>query len=95
MLESIIWSSNHEFRKRSILTKREPITANIGSGNSYSVIQVAQAVSRYAKLDYKEIRLPRRPGDIPVVVADITKAKETFKWEPANSDLENIVKSYY
>lgn len=78
-----------------LLTKNEHITANIGSGNSYSVIQVAQAVSRYARLDYKEIRLPRRAGDIPLVVADISKAKEIFKWEPANSALENIVKSYY
>ena len=78
-----------------VLIKREPITANIGTGTGYSVREVAQAVSKYANQPYTENCLPRRSGDVPLVVADISKATQSFNWKPEHSTLENIVQSYY
>ena len=78
-----------------VLTKKESITANIGSGQSYSVREVAKNFAQFAEREYTESLLPRRPGDVPIVVADISNAKQKFCWEPQNSDLGNIVKSYY
>jgi UDP-glucose 4-epimerase len=34
----------------------------------------------------------RRPGDIPINYADITKAKEVLGWEPKMSDCRSIVR---
>ncbi len=78
-----------------ILAEKKPIITNIGTGKGYTVKQIAESVSKYAKKEYKENCLPRRKGDVPIVVADIGCAKQNFDWQPENSSLESIVGSYY
>lgn len=78
-----------------IFDKKELIIANIGSGQGYSVNEVVKNFAQFAKREYATDCMPRRPGDVPIVVADISIAKQKLNWKPKNSELENIVKSYY
>lgn len=77
-----------------LFTTREPIIANIGTGAGYTVSEVVQAVAAYAGKEYSVANPGRRPGDVPIVVADITVV-QGFGWHPESSSLDKIVSSYY
>jgi UDP-glucose 4-epimerase len=80
---------------KHVLAENECIILNIGTGTGYTVREVVKAVSQYSGQEYKENCVPRRKGDAARIVADNKLAKETLRWEPQHSSLENIVKSYY
>lgn len=68
-------------------------SVNIGAGSGKSVLQV---FSEYQLQSGQGIPFsvgPRRPGDIPMNYADISKAKAVLGWEPKLSDCETIVKN--
>jgi len=71
------------------------ITANIGTGTGFTVKEVLTAVARYTNMDYTINNPGRRPGDVPIVVADTIEAREQLEWEPMKSSLAEIVGSYY
>src|SRR6266545_743941 len=58
-------------------------TYNAGSGCSFSVAQIVEAVNRLLP-DPKPLRSRNktRPHEIPDIVADIQKARRAFDWEP-------------
>lgn len=65
---------------------------NIGAGSGKSVLEV---FTEYQTQMGEAIPFrvgPRRPGDIPMNYADISKAKAVLGWEPKLSDCESIVK---
>jgi UDP-glucose 4-epimerase len=66
---------------------------NIGSGQGLSVFEIIRSIEKVtgAKVKYKVS--PRRNGDAPELVGDITKIKNILKWSPIHSDIETIVKS--
>lgn len=49
---------------------------NIGSGQNYSVNEVARMI------DEKHIFIPPRPGESRVTLADISKARKLLNWQP-------------
>lgn len=55
---------------------------NLGTGSGYSVRQVLDAVQAHFphKLNIQE--LPARPGDVPVMIANADKARQTLGWTP-------------
>ncbi len=55
---------------------------NLGSGSGYSVLEMLEAFVRVngVSVDYKIA--PRRPGDIAVCYADISKAERILNWHP-------------
>ena len=57
---------------------------NLGTGNSYSVLEIIKAFERVnnVKVNYKIA--PRRPGDLSKFYADPTKAKKELGWEATN-----------
>jgi len=55
---------------------------NIGGGRGYSVSDVITACSYYLDADPEIIFADKRPGDVPCLVADITKAKDVLGWVP-------------
>lgn len=71
----------------------ESLTANCGYGHGYSVREVLETVSRVSgrQLDIRETA--RRPGDMPVVVADNSWIREHLGWKPLMDDIELIVRS--
>lgn len=63
---------------------------NIGTGNGNTVLEVVKAFEEGTgvKLNYKTG--PRRPGDVPKIYADVTKAKEELGFETSLSLQESL-----
>jgi nucleoside-diphosphate-sugar epimerase len=65
---------------------RPGATFNIGSGESYSVAEVAEMVCKAADVGKPVVsRGNRRPNDIPDVIADITAIRDATGWSPSIS----------
>ena len=65
---------------------------NVGSDTGYSVIEVVNEFNRQINQPVKYIYKPRRPGDVLMCIADITKIKDEFRWKPKRT-LEDMVNS--
>jgi UDP-glucose-4-epimerase GalE len=55
---------------------------NLGSGSGYSVRQAIEETGRVAGKPVPHTVGPRRPGDSPKLVGDITKARRELGWQP-------------
>jgi UDP-glucose 4-epimerase len=66
---------------------------NIGSGAGTSVREAIKSIEKAsgARIDVQEH--PRRAGDPPRLVADISRAQSLLRWRPRQSDINRIVKS--
>lgn len=63
---------------------------NLGSGIGTSNLELLNTVEKYAgAMDV--IKLGRRAGDPPTLIADIEKTKKELGWEPKYSTIDNIV----
>jgi UDP-glucose 4-epimerase len=49
---------------------------NIGRGNNYSVLEIANMI------DFNQKNIPQREGEAKTTLADISKIKEMIGWEP-------------
>lgn len=65
---------------------------NLGTGNGYSVYDLINTFARVNQVDVPYSVCPRRPGDVPTVYADPTKAKNELGWE-AKRNLEDMCRS--
>jgi UDP-glucose-4-epimerase GalE len=65
---------------------------NIGAGSGKSVLEVFTEYQTQLGHAIPFSIGPRRPGDIPMNYADISKAKLVLGWEPVRSDCESIVR---
>lgn len=66
---------------------------NLGTGRGYSVLELADAVSRVAGKTVPCTIADRRPGDPPSLVASSDKARQGLGWEPQRSDLDTILQT--
>ena len=66
---------------------------NIGSGAGTSIREVIKAVEKAAGVRIEVQEHPRRAGDPPRLVADISRARSELGWRPRQSDINRIVKS--
>jgi UDP-arabinose 4-epimerase len=64
---------------------------NLGSGKGVSVLEVVSAVERVTGSSVRRVAAPRREGDPPALVADLSKARQLLSWMPQRSDLQTIV----
>lgn len=65
---------------------------NIGAGKGKSVCEMfTEFQTQYGEAIPFKVG-PRRPGDIPMNYADITKARDVLGWEPVMSDAKSIVR---
>ena len=55
---------------------------NLGSGTGYSVLQAVAETARISGLAVPHSIGPRRPGDSPKLVGDVTKARLGLGWQP-------------
>ena len=69
------------------------LTLNLGSGRAASVRSVIAAVEQVTGRKVPTVSAPRRPGDPPVLVADISAARQAIGFEPRLSDLPVIVET--
>jgi len=70
-----------------------PRIMNLGSGKGYSNFNIIQRIEELTgkKVLYKIG--PRREGDPPTLIADISLSKKFLRWAPDKSDLDSILKS--
>ncbi len=66
---------------------------NLGSGTGYSVLEVIEAARRVTGHAIPVEYVPRRAGDLPVLVADSTRIKQELGWEPEYDNLELIIQT--
>ncbi|ACD83922.1 UDP-glucose 4-epimerase GalE [Candidatus Methylacidiphilum infernorum] len=65
---------------------------NLGNAKGYSVLQIIELSRKITSQPIPAVFAPRRPGDPPILVADFSKALETFGWKPKN-DMSSIIHS--
>lgn len=80
---------------RSLQVASEPgfSAYNIGTGTSYSVRQICEAVEREVGLKVTIKTASRRPGDPAVLCANPQKLIRELGWRPRLSDLPTIIRS--
>ena len=66
---------------------------NLGSGVGRSNREVIAGIARVIGRPVPHAEAPRRPGDPPILVADIARFKRDFGWRPRYSDLDTIVRT--
>lgn len=68
---------------------------NLGSQQGHSVKELIREVEKICKIKINAKVCPRRAGDVPVLVANSTKAQKELGWNASNSSLQNILPSAY
>ena len=71
----------------------QSILLNCGYGRGFSVREVLSAVERISGRALPFEMADRRPGDLPIVVADISKLTDSLGWAPKYADLDKIVRT--
>jgi UDP-glucose 4-epimerase len=66
---------------------------NCGYGTGHSVREVVDTVQRLSGVDFPVEETSRRRGDAAEVVADPSRLKDLFGWQPQHDDLDEIVKT--
>lgn len=66
---------------------------NLGTGRGYSVMELANAVSRVSGKEVPRVITDRRPGDPPSLVASAEKAERVLGWRPERSDIDTILRT--
>lgn len=64
---------------------------NLGTGSGVSVRQILDAVERVTGRPVPHAIGPRRPGDPPMLVADLSRACSELGWQPRLSDIDKII----
>ncbi|MBK8485000.1 MAG: UDP-glucose 4-epimerase GalE [Saprospiraceae bacterium] len=65
---------------------------NLGMGKGLSVLEIIKAFEKVSGLKFNYELGPRRPGDIPAIFADSTKAKRLLNWAP-NRTVDDILRT--
>jgi UDP-glucose-4-epimerase GalE len=72
---------------------RNNLAVNLGTGRGYSVRDVITTVERVTGQSVPLTTAPRRLGDAPMLVADVTFAQQVLDWHPQHSDLDTIIQT--
>ena len=67
---------------------------NLGTGRGYSVKEIVEHVGKVADRQVSYLYLPRRAGDPPYLIADITLAEKVLNFRP-KYDILTIVETAY
>jgi UDP-glucose-4-epimerase GalE len=74
-----------------LMAGEQEIIANLGSGQGASVLEVLKAVEQVTgRMPPYRIE-PRRPGDAPILSADLTHARKVLGFVPKRSGIETII----
>ena len=76
-----------------LLNGGDNLILNCGYGRGASVREVLNAVQKVSGQTL-DIRIaPRRPGDVPELVADVTRIRKILGWVPRFTDLDVIIRT--
>jgi UDP-glucose 4-epimerase len=80
-------AEGHVAALRHLLERQRSITANLGTGRGYSVLELVRAFEQASGRPVPYEIVARRAGDIDACYADPTLARETLGWQ-ATRDLQ-------
>ena len=66
---------------------------NLGSGKGFSVLEVIESARQVTGHAIPTVEAPRRPGDLPVLVADSEKIGRELGWETEYNSLRQIIET--
>lgn len=66
---------------------------NLGGGQGVSIGELIARARRLTGREIRTVPAPRRAGDPPVLVADVSLARRALDWEPAHSAIDDIIGS--
>jgi len=82
-------AEGHVQALRYLLDQKRSITANLGTGQGHSVLEVVHAFERASGARVPCDFVARRPGDVAASYADVTLANELLQWH-ATRDLDTM-----
>jgi UDP-glucose 4-epimerase len=74
-------ADGHVAALRYLDTAKRSLTVNLGTGQGYSVLELARAYGKAADREIPIVFAPRRPGDIDACYADPGHALATMGWK--------------
>ena len=75
----------------ALIAGRQVGARNLGTGRGTSNREVLDAVARVVGKPVPVTPGPRRQGDPPQLVADASRFRSEFGWQPRHSEIDNIV----
>lgn len=85
-------AAGHVAALRHLLDGKGNLAANLGTGTGHSILEVAEAIRRVTGRAVPMNMAPRRPGDPPVLVADVSRARQVLGFAPRYPDMETIIR---
>lgn len=86
----------HVIALRELIEKpADSFTLNCGYNRGFSVLEVLDAVDRVSGTRIARILSARRPGDPAALVADNSRIREAFAWQPRYGNLDFIVETAF
>ena len=82
-------AEGHVQALRYLLDRHRSITANLGTGQGHSVLEVVRAFERASGASVPCDFVARRPGDVAASYADVALANELLQWR-ATRDLDTM-----
>lgn len=86
-------ATGHILALERLLVNEESFMLNLGTGIPLSVLEVVNAIGRVVGAPPPHTFEGRRPGDVPGLYADPTRAREVLGFTPTVSDIDTIVSS--
>ncbi len=86
-------ASAHVLALKRLLKNQESDVFNLGATRGYSVLEVIQAVEKVTGRRVIYEPMPRRRGDVPILLASKEKAEQVLGWQLSHSGLETIVET--
>ena len=82
----------HVSALRYLLAGKPPVAVNLGTGQGHSILQIAEEIRKLTGRVLPWNAAPRRAGDPPELVADISRAKALFNFAPLYPDIGSILR---
>ena len=67
------------------------LICNLGNQRGHSVREVIETAKKVSGKNFKVVESERRPGDVPILTADATKARTELGWKIEKPELEEMV----
>ncbi len=64
---------------------------NLGTGQGHSVMEIIRTTEKLTGKTVRFRTVERRPGDVPVLIASGSKARQILPWIPVRSSLDRII----
>ena len=87
----ILWGIKKSIKYLSKKNNKSNIF-NLGSGKSYSVMQIINYALKITKSNIKPLIKKKRKFDVGYLQCDIKKAKKILNWKPKFSNLKDIIR---